>query len=91
MKSFRISIPAILLLISAAMFVVFQRDPLEAQARQPIVWEHKILHAGISDAQDQDRPLREAGSDGWECVGVAFNANKGTTNGVCFALKRPKR
>jgi hypothetical protein len=89
MKSFRFSILATSLLVGAALFVLFQHDSLQAQGRLPrsFAWEYKIIRTGVGG---EDKNLQEAGAQGWECVGFAFNTNAGTTNGACFVLKRPK-
>ncbi|HEV3302723.1 MAG TPA: hypothetical protein VG055_23930 [Planctomycetaceae bacterium] len=89
MKSFRFSILA-LLLVGAALFVLFERNPLEAQGRPALVWEYQIIRLGASSAEQQDARLQEAGAQGWECVTFAFTTNGGTTNGMYFMLKRPK-
>jgi hypothetical protein len=90
MKSFRFSILTLFLLLGAALFVLFERSPLEAQGRPAIVWEHQIIRMGASTAEQQDARLQEASSQGWEGVSLAFTTNGGTTNGVYFMLKRQK-
>jgi hypothetical protein len=91
MKSFRFSILAMFLLVGAALFVLFERSPLEAQGGRPaIIWEHQVIRMGASTAEQQDARLQEASAQGWECVGLAFTTNGGTTNGVYFVLKRQK-
>jgi len=90
MKSFRFSILAMILLVGAALFVLFERNPLEAQGRPAIVWEYQIIRMGASTAEQQDARLQEAGGQGWECVSLAFTTNGGATNGVYFVLKRQK-
>jgi hypothetical protein len=89
MKSFRFSILAAFLLVGAAVFVLLQRDPLQAQGRLPrsSAWEYKIIRTGLGD---EGKSLQEAGAQGWECVSFAFVTHAGATNGACFVLKRPK-
>jgi hypothetical protein len=90
MKSFRFSILAMILLVGAALFVLFERNPLEAQGHRALVWEYQIIRMGASTADQQDARLQEAGGQGWECVSLAFTTNGGATNGVYFVLKRQK-
>jgi hypothetical protein len=90
MKSFRFSILAMILLVGAALFVLFERNPLEAQGHRALVWEYQIIRMGASTADQQDARLHEAGAQGWECVSLAFTTNGGATNGVYFVLKRQK-
>jgi hypothetical protein len=90
MKSFRFSILAMILLVGAALFVLFERNPLEAQGHRALVWEYQIIRMGASTADQQDARLQEAGAQGWECVSLAFTNNGGATNGVYFVLKRQK-
>ncbi|HEV8066250.1 MAG TPA: hypothetical protein VGP76_00845 [Planctomycetaceae bacterium] len=90
MKSFQFSILAMILLVGAALFVLFERNPLEAQGQRALVWEYQIIRMGASTADQQDARLQEAGGQGWECVSLAFTTNGGATNGVYFVLKRQK-
>jgi hypothetical protein len=90
MKSFQFSVLAMILLVGAALFVLFERNPLEAQGPRALVWEYQIIRMGASTADQQDARLQEAGGQGWECVSLAFTTNGGATNGVYFVLKRQK-
>ena len=90
MKSFQFSVLAMILLVGAALFVLFERNPLEAQGQRALVWEYQIIRMGASTADQQDARLQEAGGQGWECVSLAFTTNGGATNGVYFVLKRQK-
>jgi hypothetical protein len=72
MRYLRLSIPALALLVCAAMFVAAQREPAHAQGRRATVWEHKVLTVRSGHPEEIESKLQKAGADGWECVSLAF-------------------
>jgi hypothetical protein len=77
MRYFRLSIPVLLLLVCAAIFVAVQREPAGAQGRRPIAWQHKVLIVPVGDPGGIEAKLQKAGEDGWECVCLSFSPGPG--------------
>jgi hypothetical protein len=72
MRYLRLSVPALVLLVCAAIFVAAQREPAHAQGRRALVWEHKVLVVRAANPEQIDSKLQKAGAEGWECVSLAF-------------------
>jgi hypothetical protein len=89
MRYLRISIPALVLLVGAAIFVAAQREPAHAQGHRAIAWEHKLLVVPASSREEIDSKLQKAGADGWECVSLAFPTNSISQIGY-VVLKRQR-
>lgn len=77
MKYFRLSIPALLLLVGAAIFVEFQREPAGAQGGRQMAWDYKVLIVPVGDGAGIESKLKNAGDDGWECTSVSFSPGPG--------------
>ncbi len=72
MKYLRLSIPALVLLVVAAIFVAAQREPAHAQGQRAIAWEHKVLVVRPTSREEIESKLQKVGADGWECIRLAF-------------------
>jgi hypothetical protein len=83
MKYLRLSIPALVLLLGAGIFVAAQREPAHAQGQRAIVWEHKVLVVQPNNKEEFESKLQKAGAEGWECVSLAFPTSSLSQVGFC--------
>jgi hypothetical protein len=92
MKYLPLSVPALLLLICAAIFVAVQREPANAQGRRQIAWDYNVLVVPIGDAGGIESKLQKAGADGWECVSLSFSPGPGPRiAGMGYAVMKRQR
>ena len=89
MRYLRLFVPALVLLVGAALFVAAQREPAHAQGHRAIVWEHKVLVVPSTNKDAIESKLQKAGADGWECVSLAFPTNS-LSQGGYVVLKRQR-
>jgi hypothetical protein len=87
MRYLRLSVPSLVLLVGAAIFVAVQRQPAQAQGQGAVVWEHKVVVVQPKDV-DIESKLQKAGTDGWECVSLAFPTNSLSQVGFVVLKRR---
>jgi hypothetical protein len=90
MKSL-LSVVALGLLLGAAITVAIQHasagGPDNPVTTKRLAWENRVIflqHKNLKDRDDKqlESRLNEAGADGWECVGIAFDSNSGNIYAV---------
>jgi hypothetical protein len=89
MKHLRLSVPVLVLLIGAAIFVAVQREPATAQARRSIVWDYSVIKVPAGDSKLIESRLQKAGAEGWECVSLSFSSDVNKNLGLVI-LKRQR-